>query len=101
MSENEKGFRFFVELATVDVADDAHEKGKRSAVSVIVEEMGRPNSFPVSNLWYHKVIVVNRRLVDSTAKELLEDIDARWCSSIKNSVGGCPPEKLEPRISPN
>jgi hypothetical protein len=101
MSENERGFRFFVELATVDVADAAPEKGKRSVVSVVVEEMGRPDSFPVMNLWYHKVIVVNRRLVDSTAKELLEDMDARWCSYIRNAVVGCPKEKFEPRIAPN
>jgi hypothetical protein len=101
MNESDKGFRFFVDFITVDVADTAPEEGKRSVVSVVIEDMGLPNSFPVADMWYHKVIVVNRRSADETAKELLEDMDARWCTYIHNFISGCPKEKLEPHLSPD
>jgi hypothetical protein len=101
LSGNENGFRFYVDLTTVDDADTAPERGKRSVVSVVIQDMGVPNSFPVADMWYHKVIVVNRRQVDETAKKLLENMDARWCSYIHNFVGGCPKEKLEPHLSPD
>ena len=101
MSESEKGFRFFVDFITVDAADMTPEKGKRSAVSVVIEQMGLPNSFPVADMWYHKIIVVDRRTVDATAKELLEDMTARWCSYLKDSVGGCAKKRFEPKLSPN
>jgi hypothetical protein len=94
MSEGEKGFRFFVEFATVDVADAAAETGKRSAISVVIQQMGLPNSFPVADLWYHKVILVNRSTADATAKDLLEDLTAGWCRTYRNSVDGCPHEKF-------
>jgi hypothetical protein len=100
LSGNESGFRFYVDLTTVDAADTVPERGKRSVVSVVIQDMGLPNSFPVADMWYHKVIIVNRRQVEETAKKLLEDMDARWCSYIRNSVGGCPKEKLEPHLSP-
>src|SRR5438874_8573505 len=90
------GLRFYVELATVDVAEDSRGLGNRSAVSVVVQDMGLPNTFPVSSIWYHKVIVVNRQTTDKFAKELVEDLDARWCKTIKSSVDGCPKEKLSP-----
>lgn len=98
INENEKGLRFFVDFITVDVSDVPAEEGKRSVVSVVIEQMGLPNSFPVSDMWFHKVISVNRSAVDATAKELLEDIDARWCTYLKNSPGGCPSEKFEPKL---
>jgi hypothetical protein len=46
--------------------------------------------------WYHKVLVVDQKTTGKIAKELLEDMDARWCNYIKSSVGGCPKEKLFP-----
>jgi hypothetical protein len=101
MKANEKGFRFYVDLITVDTADIASEKGKKSVISVAIEDFGRPNSYPVPEMWYHKVIIVNRQQVDEIAKKLLEDMDARWCSYSRNSVGGCPKEKLEPYLSPD
>jgi hypothetical protein len=98
MNENEKGLRFFVDFITVDASDIPAEEGKRSVVSVVIEQMGLPNSFPVSDMWFHKVLSVNRSAVDATAKELLEDIDARWCTYLKDSPGGCPNEKFEPKL---
>jgi hypothetical protein len=98
MNENEIGLRFFVDFITVDVSDIPAEEGKQSVVSVVIEQMGLPNSFPVSDMWFHKVIPVNRSAVDETAKELLEDLDARWCTYLKNSPGGCPNEKFEPKL---
>ena len=91
---SKSGLRFYVEFISVDVAEAASEQGKRSVVSVVIQDMGLPNSFPVADMWYHKAIVVDRQTVDKIAKDLLEDMDARWCSYIKNSVGGCPKEKL-------
>jgi len=49
-------------------------------------------------MWYHKVIVVDKNAVGTVAKDLLDDMDARWCNYIKNSVGGCPREKFYPRL---
>ena len=91
-----KGLRFYVELVTVDVADDRRERGKRSAASVVIEDMGLPNTFPVATKWYHKVIVVDQQTAANIAKELVEDLDARWCNTIISSVGRCPKEKLYP-----
>jgi hypothetical protein len=100
MNENEKGFRFYVSLITIDTADTTAAQGTRSAVSVVIQDMGRPDSFSVPEMWYNKLIVVNRRQVDETAKKLLEDMYAGWCNTIRNSVVGCPKEQFEPKLSP-
>ena len=89
---------FFIELSTVDVADNKSEQGKRSVVSVVIEDFGRPDSYPVATMWYHKVVVVDKDSVGTLAKDLLYDMDARWCSYIKNSIGGCPKEKFYPPL---
>jgi hypothetical protein len=94
--ETKNGSRFYVELMTVDVADNVANQGKRSAISIVIENMGLPKSFPVPSKWYHKLVLVDRQTVDKIAKDLLDDIDASWCNQITNSVGGCPKEKLEP-----
>jgi hypothetical protein len=93
----DSGLRFYVELSTIEVADKKQDQGKRSVVSIVIQDMGSPNSYPVANMWYHKVIVVDTTTVGEIAKELLEDMDARWCQYNKNSVGGCPKEKLYPQ----
>jgi len=93
----ETGFRFYVSFVTLDPSDNSPEQGRRSVVSVVIEDMGRPNSLPVAEMWYHKVVVVKRQTVDETAKQLLEDMDARWCRTIRNATGGCPAEKFDPR----
>ena len=94
-----EGTRFFVELATIDVEGSSETgRGKRSAISVVVEVMGEPGSFPVPSMWYHKIFLADRQDVHSLAKTLLEDIDARWCSNIRNSPGGCPKENLSPTL---
>jgi hypothetical protein len=98
-AEGAKGkFEFVIELATVDVADDKAEQGKRSVVSIVIEDFGLPNSYPVATMWYHKVIVVDKNSVSKLAKDLLDDMDARWCSYLKNSIGGCPKEKFYPQL---
>ena len=90
------GLRFYVDFITTDASDTASEQGKRSAVSVVIEDMGLPNSFPVANMWYHKAFVVDRHRADQVASELVDDIDAAWCRQLRNSPSGCPSEKLEP-----
>ncbi len=96
-----KGFQFDMDMITTDAGDTAAEQGKRAVVSVVVEDMGLPNSFPVANMWYHKAFIVDRRSVDQIAGELLEDLDAGWCRYIKNSIAGCAKEKLEPHRFPD
>jgi hypothetical protein len=92
----DKGLRFYIELVTVDLSNNGQERGKSSAVSVVIEDMGLPGSFPVATKWYHKVIVFDEKAADKVAEELMEDLDAGWCNHIKSSVGGCPKEKLHP-----
>jgi hypothetical protein len=75
-----------------DWAGNGQEAGNRSAVSLVIEDMGLPNSDPVSENWYHKVALVDHKMTDRIAKELVEDLDARWCSHLESSVGGCPKE---------
>ena len=93
-----KGPQFYAEFISIDPSEGGSERDHRSIVSVVIEEMGFPNGYPVEVMWYHKVIVVNRQTADETAKALLQDMDARWCQYNKNSIGGCPAEKFEPRI---
>ena len=97
--QTQNKFELYVELVSVDVAENkSGDEGKRSVVSVVIEEFGLPNSYPVATMWYHKVIVVDKNAVGTVAKDLLDDMDARWCNYIKNSVGGCPREKFYPRL---
>jgi hypothetical protein len=77
-------FEFHIGLASVDVAVNNSEQAKRSVVSVVIEEFGLPNSYPVAELWYHKVIVVDKDSVDAMAKDLVDDMGARWCHYITN-----------------
>jgi hypothetical protein len=98
-SEQEQNkFELYLELVSVDVAENKSEEGKKSVVSVVIEEFGLPNTYPVATMWYHKVIAVDKNLVGTVAKDLLDDMDARWCNYIKNSVGGCPKEKFYPQL---
>ena len=98
-AEGAKGkFEFDIELVTLDISDSEAQEGRRSVVSVVIEDFGLPNSYPVPDMWYHKVIVVDKDTVGRLAKDLLDDMEARWCSYIKDSVGGCPKEKLYPQI---
>ncbi len=92
----DQGLRFYIEVATADVTDGGQKRDNRSAVSVVIEDMGLPSSFPVATKWYHKVLVVDQKTTSKIAKELLEDMNARWCNYIKSSVGGCPKETLYP-----
>ena len=91
-------FELYVELVSVDVAENKSDEGKRSVVSVVIEEFGLPNSYPVATMWYHKVIAVDKNSVGTVAKDLLDDMAARWCNYIKSSVGGCPKEKFYPQL---
>src|SRR5258707_4986451 len=88
----DKGLRFYVELATIAVGD-CHDT---SAISVIVEGMWLPSSFPVATKWYHKVVLVDPKTTDTVATELVADIDAHWCNTIKSSIGNCRKETVAP-----
>lgn len=90
-----RGLRLYVQLATVDAAPNSDAAGKASAISVVIEDMGLPNSWPVPTLWYHKIIVSRRDNLGKIAKELVQDMDARWCRTVKNSERGCPDELFQ------
>jgi hypothetical protein len=91
-------FALCVEMVSADVAENTSDEGKKSVVSVVIEEFGLPNSCPVVTLWYHKLIVVDKNSVGTVAKDLLDDMAASWCNYIKNSIGACPKEKFYPRL---
>jgi hypothetical protein len=86
--------RFYVQILTDDRAEAKSTAGKSSSVSIVIEAMGFPNSYPVPDMWYHKLISVNRRDVPRMAKLFLEDMEASWCNEIKDSALGCPKQKF-------
>lgn len=94
--EHSQGPRFYIEFLTGDWADCESAAGESSVVSIVVETMGLPNSYPVPDKWYHKLIKVDRKDVPRTAALVLEDIDLSWCNNITNSGMACPKEKLSP-----
>jgi hypothetical protein len=55
--------------------------------------MGLPNSWPVPDAWYHKIVITKREAIKLIAKQFVTDMDAHWCNTIKSSVGGCPEEQ--------
>jgi hypothetical protein len=89
---------FHIDLSTIDIADSKPEQGKKSAVSIVIGEFGRAGSYPVETTWYHKVVLVDKEAVATVAIDLLDNMDARYCSYIKNSVGNCPKEKFDPPL---
>ena len=91
---DEHGFQLYVDLLTLDA--DSKNVGASSVASVVIEEWGLPNSWPVLYMWYHKVFPVEGSRADETARQFLADMDAHWCNHIKSSVGNCPRETLNP-----
>ncbi len=87
-----KGLELFIELATADVASNEQKRGSTSAISIVIESMGLPNSWPVPSMWYHKIVITNRETINTIAKQFVIDMDAHWCNSMMSSVGGCPKE---------
>jgi hypothetical protein len=73
-----------------------HLADRSSAASVVVEQMGLPNSWPVSIMWYHKVFLVKGDQLDELAQQFISDMNAHWCHYIKSSVGNCPKESIPP-----
>jgi len=98
-SEQGRGPEFYVELISVEPGATLSQQGRKSVISIVIQSFGFPNTFPVSDMWYHKVIVVDRHEVGKMAKVVLEDLNARWCNYIKSSVGGCPRERIEPALN--
>ena len=96
-ASNLKGqeLRFYVDVSTLDVSTGGRAQ---SVASIVIEEIGLPNSYPVPSKWYHKVILLEPDKVGELASELLLDMDARWCRTIKNSPGGCPREFFDPAL---
>jgi len=90
-----RGFRLNVKISTLDVSSPGQAEHS-SAASVVVEEMGRPNSWPVPFMWYHKVFLVKGDRLDELAQQFISDMDAHWCNTIRNSVGNCPKESIPP-----
>jgi hypothetical protein len=88
-----KGLEFFIELATADAARNEQKHGSTSAVSIVIKSMGLPNSWPVPDAWYHKIVITKREAIKLIAKQFVTDMDAHWCNTIKSSVGGCPEEQ--------
>ena len=97
-SAKDRRLRFFINLNTMGVPSKINDRGQYSAVSVVVEDMGLPNSYPVPYMWYHKVFVLEPNHGDEMAKTLISDMDAHWCRIITDSVGGCPKESLSPMV---
>ena len=85
-----KGFKQYVEMSSLEVSPTI------SAVSVVIEDMGMPNSYPVSEMWYHKLFLVEPNRIDEMAAIFVEDIDASWCRHNHNYVANCPKELIEP-----
>jgi hypothetical protein len=88
-----KGLEFFIELATADAATNEQKHGSTSLVSIVIESMGLPNSWPVPDAWYHKIVIAKREAIKLIAKQFVSDMDAHWCNTMKSSVGGCPEEQ--------
>ena len=90
-----QGLRFYVDVSTMDVSTGNRS---HSVASLVIEEMGLPNSYPVPSLWYHKLILLEANRLSDVASQFLLDMDARWCRTIKDTSGGCPKEMLPPVI---
>lgn len=97
-SAYDRDLRFYVDVVTTEIPG-ARSGVKSSAVSIVVEEMGLPKSFPVPFKWYHKVVILDPVDAESVAAQFISDMNAHWCRTIKNSVGGCPSELLAPVTS--
>ena len=92
-----RGFKLHLDIATLDVASATAEHP--SVASIVIEEMGLPNSWPVPFMWYHKAFLVKANRLDELAQLFIADMDAHWCNTIKNSIGNCPKESISP-VSP-
>jgi hypothetical protein len=93
-SAHERGFRLYLDIATLDVASTTAEHP--SVASVVIEEMGLFNSWPVPFMWYHKTFLVKANRLDELAQQFVADMDAHWCNHIKSSIGNCPKESISP-----
>jgi len=90
----QKRLRFYMEISTIEATPD--RSGNLSAVSVVIENMGLPNSYPVRFKWYHKVFLVETSKVNEMSRQFVADMGAHWCNTITNAVGNCPKELLFP-----
>jgi hypothetical protein len=93
----DRRLRFYLEVLTVDI-NPAGKSGNSAVASVVIEQMGLPHSSPERVMWYHKVFLLNRATLDDFARRFVADMDSRWCSYNKSSVGTCPIESLPPEL---
>lgn len=93
-SAHESGFRLYLDITTLDVASATAEQ--TSVASVVIQEMGLPNSWPVPFMWYHKAFLLKVNRLDELAQQFVADMDAHWCNTIKSSIGNCPKESIYP-----
>ena len=92
---DDRRLQFFLQLVTIDPGPIT-KAANTSFASITIEEMYRPNSYPVATMWYHKAFLLDRSKLDEIARQFVRDMDAHWCNYIKSSVGNCPKESIPP-----
>jgi hypothetical protein len=70
--------------------------GEDSAVSVVIQQIGLPTSFLVPDMWYHRLIFVNRFSADAT-------LGPHGCEVVQlcREFGWWFPKETEPKLSPD
>jgi len=92
---DDRRLQFFLQLVTIDLGPITRA-ANTSFASITIEEMYRPNSYPVATMWYHKAFLLDHSKLDEIARQFVSDMDAHWCNHIKSSVGNCPKESIPP-----
>lgn len=82
----QEGLEFFVEIKSVDLGDRSTPAGTRSAISIVIQEMGGPGS-------WHKILIADRDSAAETAEMFFRDI-AIARSNMRRSAGPCAAELL-------
>jgi hypothetical protein len=90
---HQKGLEFYVQLKSVDITDSSAPTNARSAISILIEEMGGSGSYPVPTKWYHKAFIVDRSTVNKIAELFFRDMDISFCN-LNRSAGPCAAELL-------
>jgi len=93
---DDRRLQFFLQLVTIDLARPDYQGCQHVVRVITIEEMYRPNSYPVATMWYHKAFLLDHSKLDEIARQFVSDMDAHWCNHIKSSVGNCPKESIPP-----
>ena len=95
---DDRRLQFLLQLVTIDPGPNT-KAANMSFASITIEEMYRPNSYPVATMWYHKAFLLDHSKLDEIARQFVSDMDAHWCNYIKSSVGNCSKESI-PHLYP-